>query len=95
VIIPRVIFLTLVLLLTPSVMASGGGVRLAPDLSRYEGRTVESVTLEVEGASLDEAALGELRGRLRVAAGAVFSAVLVRESLHALFDTGRVADARV
>ena len=76
-------------------MASGGGVRLAPDLSRYEGRTVESVTLEVEGASLDESALGELRGRLRIAAGAVFSAVLVRESLHALFDTGRVADARV
>jgi outer membrane protein assembly complex protein YaeT len=75
--------------------ASGGGARLAPDLSRYEGRTVESVTLDVEEASLDEAALAELRARLRVAAGAPFSAVLVRESLQALFDTGRVADARV
>jgi outer membrane protein assembly complex protein YaeT len=97
VIIQRVIFLTLVLLLlvAPSVTASGGGARLAPDLSRYEGRTVESVTLDVEGASLDEAALAELRGRLRVAAGAVFSAVLVRDSLQALFDTGRVADARI
>jgi outer membrane protein insertion porin family len=84
-----------VLLVAPSAAASGDAPRLAPDLSRYEGRTVESVTLEVEGASLDEAALGELRGRLRVAAGAAFSAVLVRESLHALFDTGRVADARV
>jgi len=102
--IQRVIFLTLVLLLAaPAALASGGGVRparadaprLAPDLSRYEGRAVESVTLEVEGASLDEAALAELRGRLRIAAGATFSAVLVRESLQALFDTGRVADARV
>ncbi|HZB45965.1 MAG TPA: POTRA domain-containing protein, partial [Pyrinomonadaceae bacterium] len=95
-IIPRVIFLTLVLLLAaPSAAASADAPRLAPDLSRYEGRTVESVALDVEGASLDEAALAELRARLRVAAGAVFSAVLVRESLQALFDTGRVADARV
>jgi outer membrane protein assembly complex protein YaeT len=82
-------------LLAPPVLASGGEARLAPDLSRYEGRTVESVTVDVEEASLDETALAELRGRLRIAAGAVFSAVLVRESLQALFDTGRVADARV
>jgi len=94
--IQRVIFLTLVLLLlAPAAAASGDAPRLAPDLSRYEGRTVESVTLDVEGASLDEAALGELRARLRVAAGAAFSAVLVRESLQALFDSGRVADVRV
>jgi outer membrane protein insertion porin family len=91
----RVFFLTFVLvLLAPSVAASGG-VRLAPDLSRYEGRAIESVTLDVEEASLDEAALAELRARLRVAAGSTFSAVLVRESLQALFDTGRVADLRV
>ncbi|HEX8337736.1 MAG TPA: hypothetical protein VF621_13460, partial [Pyrinomonadaceae bacterium] len=75
----RVFFLTFVLLAAASpAAASGGGARLAPDLSRYEGRTVESVTLDVEGASLDEASLTELRGRLRVAAGVTFSAVLVR-----------------
>ncbi|MET0649024.1 MAG: POTRA domain-containing protein [Pyrinomonadaceae bacterium] len=83
------------MLLAPAVAASGGGARRAPDLSRYEGRTVESVTLDVEEASVAESALAELRGRLRIAAGAVFSAVLVRESLQALFDTGRVADVRV
>jgi outer membrane protein assembly complex protein YaeT len=94
--IQRVILLTLALLAAPvGAWGSGGGPRLAPDLSRYEGRTVESVALEVEGASVEEAALAELRARLRVAAGAPFSAVLVRESLQALFDTGRVADARV
>ncbi len=94
--IQRVIFLTFVLVLAaPSVAASKDAPRLAPDLSRYEGRTVESVTLDVEGASLGESDLAELRGRLRVAAGTVFSAVLVRESLQALFDTGRVADVRV
>ncbi len=92
----RVIFLTLVLVLAaPSVAASKDAPRLAPDLSRYEGRTVESVALDVEGASLGESDLAELRTRLRVAAGTVFSAVLVRESLQALFDTGRVADVRV
>jgi outer membrane protein assembly complex protein YaeT len=87
----------LLLLLVASVdaLAAGGGPRLAPDLSRYEGRTIESVEMSVEEASLDEAALAELRARLRVAAGRPFSAVLVRESLQALFDTGRVADARV
>ncbi|HEX6185290.1 MAG TPA: POTRA domain-containing protein, partial [Pyrinomonadaceae bacterium] len=96
-IIPRVLLLTLALLLVaPSgARAGSGGPRLAPDLSRYEGRTIESVTLDVEEASVDEAALAELRVRLRVASGTVFSAVLVRESLQSLFDTGRVADARV
>jgi outer membrane protein insertion porin family len=97
VIIPRVLLLTLALLLAApaGARAGSGGPRLAPDLSRYEGRTIESVALDVEEASVDEAALAELRARLRVASGTVFSAVLVRESLQALFDTGRVADARV
>ncbi|HJQ34018.1 MAG TPA: POTRA domain-containing protein, partial [Pyrinomonadaceae bacterium] len=96
VIIKRVTLLTLVLLaLAAPAAASGGGGRLAPDLSRYEGRAVESVSLEVEEASLDEAALGELRAHLKVAAGGTFAAVLVRESIQALFDSGRVADVRV
>jgi len=69
--------------------------RPVPDLTRYEGRVIDSVELAVEDASLDEAALAELRTRLRVAAGQRFSAVPVRESLRALFDTQRVADARV
>ncbi|HEX8354064.1 MAG TPA: POTRA domain-containing protein, partial [Pyrinomonadaceae bacterium] len=94
-IIQRVLLLTFALLVAPVGAWGNGGSRLAPDLSRYEGRTVESVALDVEEASVEEAALAELRARLRVAPGSAFSAVLVRESLQALFDTGRVADARV
>jgi outer membrane protein assembly complex protein YaeT len=82
-------------LLLASADALAGGPRLAPDLSRYEGRTIESVDFVVEEASLDETALAVLRASLRVAPGRPFSAVLVRESLQALFDAGRVADARV
>jgi outer membrane protein insertion porin family len=80
------------------LLASAGalaGPRLAPDLSRYEGRTVESVDVEIEGASVDDAGLAELRARVRVAPGRPFSAVLVRDTLLALFETNRVADARV
>ena len=94
-IIQRVSLLVLLLLLASVPAWAGAGPRLAPDLSRYEGRAVESVSLDVEEASLDEAALGELRARLKVAAGGTFAAVLVRESIQALFDTGRVADVRV
>jgi outer membrane protein assembly factor BamA len=80
------------------LLASPGAVALSrhvPDLSRYEGRTVASVELVVEEASVEEAALAEFRAVLKIAEGNRFSAVLVRDSLQALFDTNRVAGARV
>ncbi|HEV3471133.1 MAG TPA: POTRA domain-containing protein [Pyrinomonadaceae bacterium] len=89
----RVLFAIVALSLLP--FAARADVRLAPDLTRFEGRVVETVELEVEQASVPEAALGELRARLRLAAGEPFSAILARESLQALFDSGRVADARI
>ncbi|HVF45824.1 MAG TPA: POTRA domain-containing protein [Pyrinomonadaceae bacterium] len=93
--IQRVWLLIFALLFAAPLAGAKDASRLAPDLSRYEGRTVESVEVTIEGASLDDSALGELRSRVRVAAGRPFSAVNVRESLQALFDSGRVADARV
>ncbi|MDQ3804144.1 MAG: BamA/TamA family outer membrane protein [Acidobacteriota bacterium] len=89
----RVFFAIVVVSLLP--FGARADVRLAPDLTRFEGRVVESVELEVEQASVPEAALGELRARIRLAAGQPFSAVLARESLQSLFDSGRVADARI
>jgi outer membrane protein insertion porin family len=93
VLIQRVFLFCVVLLLAPA--GARADVRLAPDLARFEGRTVESVSLDVEGASVPEAALAELRSRIALAAGEPFSAVLARQSLQALFATERVADARI
>ncbi|HWS53435.1 MAG TPA: POTRA domain-containing protein [Pyrinomonadaceae bacterium] len=89
----RVLFAIVALSLLP--LAARAEVRLALDLTRFEGRVVESVELEVEGASVPEAALGELRSRIRLAPGNAFTAVLARESLQSLFDSNRVADARI
>ncbi|HEX3561113.1 MAG TPA: POTRA domain-containing protein [Pyrinomonadaceae bacterium] len=88
-------FVVLVLLLLAPRAGAKDSPRLAPDLSRYEGRTIESVDVSVEDASVDEAGLAEFRARLRVAPGRPFSSVLVRESLQNLFETRRIADARV
>ncbi len=65
------------------------------DLSRFEGRTVATVEVAFEGVPRDPAIEAELRALLTVAPGAPFAAVRVRESLQALFDSGRVANARV
>ncbi|HEY0080897.1 MAG TPA: POTRA domain-containing protein [Pyrinomonadaceae bacterium] len=79
----------------PAAPAASRVVRPTRDLSKFEGRTVESVEVTIEEAGSDEAALAEFRTLLRVAAGGRLSAVLVRESLQELFDSGRVANARV
>jgi outer membrane protein assembly complex protein YaeT len=92
-------FIFVILLL----VACGGHVSGAPvavvkgvtDLSRYEGRTVASVEVVYEGAARNAAGEGELRQLLTVAPNTPFSAVRVRESLQALFDSGRVENVRV
>jgi outer membrane protein assembly complex protein YaeT len=83
------------------LVACGGRADGAPaaesviDLSRYEGRTVASVEVVYEGAARNATGEGELRQLLTVAPNTPFSAVRVRESLQALFDSGRVENARV
>ncbi len=61
----------------------------------YEGRQVIAVELVFEGTPDAPAAQAEFLALLKVAANTPFSAVHVRDSLQALFDTGRVANARV
>ena len=56
---------------------------------------VASVEVVYEGAARSETGEGELRRLLTVAPNTPFSAVRVRESLQALFDSGRVENARV
>ena len=61
----------------------------------YEGRLVSSIEVVFEGSPPDPAAEASFLGVLKIAANTEFSAVKVRDSLQALFDTQRVANARV
>jgi outer membrane protein insertion porin family len=61
----------------------------------YEGRPVSAVEIVFEGTPADAVAQGEFKAMLKIAAGTEYSAVNVRQSLHDLFASGRVASARV
>jgi outer membrane protein assembly factor BamA len=61
----------------------------------YEGRQIVAIELVFEGSTNQPAAETEFLSLLRIAPNTPFSAVRVRESLQALFDSGRVANARV
>ncbi len=79
------------------VGACGVGTRGAsvPDLSRYEGRTVTAVEVVLDGVPREARVEGELAALVAFAPNTRFAAARVRESLQALFDSGRVANARV
>src|SRR5882724_596529 len=61
----------------------------------YEGRPVSVVDVVLEGSPADPAAQSEFKGLLKVVAGSEYSAVNVRQSLHDLYASGRIASARV
>jgi len=61
----------------------------------YEGRQISAVELVFEGTANEPNAQTEFLALLKVAPNTQFSAVHVRESLQALFDSGRVSNARV
>ena len=60
----------------------------------YEGRQISSVELIVEN-NPDDRNAPDFLALLKIAANTQFSAVRVRDSLQALFDSGRVGNARV
>ena len=88
--------LLLVVILSFSFLtvAQAGNVRDAR-IEDYEGRTITSIDLVFEGTPENPNAQADLLSLLKVAPNTVFSAVRVRDSLQALFDSGRVANARV
>ena len=61
----------------------------------YEGRPVAAVEIVLEGTPADAAAQAEFKSMLKISAGSEYSAVNVRQSLHDLYNSGRVASARV
>lgn len=70
-------------------------VGAAPDVSDYEGRQIISVEVVLEGSPADAPVQAEFLALLKVAPNTEYSAVRVRDSLQALFDSARVANARV
>lgn len=64
-------------------------------IEEYEGRLISTIELTFEGSPPDAAAEAEFQSLLKVVSHTEFSAVRVRDSLQSLFDSGRVANARV
>jgi len=77
------------------VLLASVGVRAGSTFEEYEGRTVSAVEVVFEGSPADTAAEAEFISIIRIVPNTQFSAVTVRESLQALFDSERVANARV
>jgi outer membrane protein insertion porin family len=78
------------------MLGATGAIAFArPEITDYEGRMITSVEVVFEGTAPDAAAQASLLSVLKVVPNTEYSAVRVRESLQELFDTQRVANARV
>jgi outer membrane protein insertion porin family len=84
------IFIGIFLLI--SVSATVVAANEPPD---YEGRLIASVEVVLEGSPQDAAIQTDILALLRVTPNTEYSAVRIRDSLQALFDSGRIANARV
>ena len=72
------------------ISASAGSL-----FDEYEGRQISAVEIVFEGSPADAAAEAEFLSIVRIVPGSQFSAVNIRDALQALFDSERVANARV
>lgn len=90
---PDVLFTSLLLALVLAAACATAFARL--EINDYEGRLITSVEVVFEGSPPDAAAQASFLSVLKVAPNTEYSAVSVRESLQDLFDTQRVANARV
>lgn len=77
------------------ILCTASPTGIAKGLDEYEGRPITAIEISFEGSPSDLAAQADFLSILRVVPNTEFSAVRVRDSLQALFDTGRVANARV
>lgn len=83
---PAVCCLLLVFLIPAKVSAQVGD---------YEGRSIATVEVILEGSPPDPAAQSEFQTLLKIVSGGEYSAANARQSLHDLFASGRVAAARI
>ena len=82
-------------LLVLALTIIGASVCAHAQVGDFEGRPVSSVEVVLEGTPADPAAQSEFKSLLRIADGGEYSAVNVRQSLHDLYASGRIASARV
>ncbi len=85
----------IILLVSLFISRAHGGTVKEVRIEDYEGRQIVAVELVFEGTRTFPTIQAEFMTLLRVAPNTAFSAVRVRESLQALFDSGRAANARV
>src|SRR5688572_24790077 len=85
----------IVVLVLLVISTTQGGTGKEARIEDYEGRQIGGVELVFEGARQIPAVQAAFISLLRVAPNTPYSAVRVRESLQALFASGRAATARV
>src|SRR5687768_3145444 len=85
----------IILLVSLVISRAHGGTVKEVRIEDYEGRQIVGVELVFEGTRTFPTVQAEFMTLLRVTPNTPFSAVRVRESLQALFDSGRAANARV
>ena len=78
-----------------SCLAFSSAARASSTFEEYEGRQITAIEVAFEGSPADPAAQAEFLSIIRFAPNTEFSAVSIRDSLQALFDSERVANARV
>ncbi|HLO01096.1 MAG TPA: POTRA domain-containing protein [Pyrinomonadaceae bacterium] len=81
--------------LTATVLVAFVSAQAGSNFDEYQGRLVSTVEITLEGSPADPAAEAEFLSIVRVLPNTEFSAVAIRDSLQALFDSERVANARV
>jgi len=84
-----------VVLLLIIFLAARSTGKAASTFDHYEGRIIVAVEVVFEGSPADPPAEAEFLSIIRIPPNSEFSAVTVRNALQALFDSERVANARV
>ena len=69
--------------------------RASSTFEEYEGRLITAIEITFEGSPAEPAAQAEFLSIIRLAPNTEFSAVNIRNALQFLFDSERVANARV
>jgi outer membrane protein insertion porin family len=95
---PRPIWVTQcarALLLTATLLVAYSPANAIGKVGDYEGRPISSIEIVFEGSPADPAAEAEFLSIVKIAPNSEYSAAGVRDSLQALFESERVANARV